>query len=89
MMMGRWFGGWGYDPFINGGGWWMMGIGMLFNILFWGVLIYLAIRFLNKGGFGSFGGNHGETPEEILRKRYARGEITREEYQQMLEDLKK
>lgn len=89
MMMGRWFGGWGYDPFINGGGWWLMGIGMLFNILFWGALIYLAIRFLNKGGFGGFTGNQGETPEEILRKRYARGEITREEYQQMLEDLKK
>lgn len=27
------------------------------------------------------------TPREILKKRYARGEISREEYQQMLSDL--
>jgi putative membrane protein len=29
-----------------------------------------------------------QSPEEILKARYARGEITREQYQQMLEDLK-
>ncbi len=29
----------------------------------------------------------GEDPLEILRRRYARGEITREEYQSMREDL--
>lgn len=89
MMMGRW-GGFGPGPVpFDGGGWWFMGIGMLFNLLFWGALIYLAIRFLNKGGFGTFTRNQEEAPEEILRKRYARGDISREEYQQMLEDLKK
>jgi putative membrane protein len=29
----------------------------------------------------------GETPSEILKARYARGEITREEYDQMRRDL--
>lgn len=29
-----------------------------------------------------------ETPEEILRERYARGEISREEYKDMLADLR-
>ena len=29
----------------------------------------------------------GETPLEILKARYARGEITREEYEQMRQDL--
>lgn len=30
----------------------------------------------------------GQTPREIVQARYARGEITREQYQQMLDDLK-
>ncbi len=29
-----------------------------------------------------------QSPEEILKARYARGEITREEYDQMRQDLK-
>lgn len=30
-----------------------------------------------------------ETPEEILKRRYARGEIEREDYQRRLEDLRR
>jgi putative membrane protein len=30
-----------------------------------------------------------QTPEEILKMRYARGEIDREEYQRRLEDLRR
>ena len=30
-----------------------------------------------------------ETPEQILKRRYARGEIEREEYQRRLEDLRR
>jgi len=31
----------------------------------------------------------GETPEDILRQRYARGEITREQFEQMQSDLRR
>jgi putative membrane protein len=32
-------------------------------------------------------GRAGETPLEILKKRYAKGEIAREEYERMKKDL--
>lgn len=46
-----------------------------------GVLIYLFIQ-LQKGKAGS-----PETPLEILKKRYARGEITKEDFDRMKKDL--
>ncbi|MDA8210395.1 MAG: SHOCT domain-containing protein [Clostridia bacterium] len=101
MMMGRWFGGWGYGT-VDGGGWWTMGIGMIFTVLFWGALIYLAVRYFRCGSLGGGCGGHGthsshfntdpgpqESAEEILRRRYAQGEITQEQYRQMQETLRK
>ena len=46
-----------------------------------GVLIYFFIQ-LQKGKAGST-----ETPLEILKKRYARGEITKEDFDRMKKDL--
>jgi len=76
-----------------------MGIGMFLNLLFWGALIYLAFRFFERGGYGGSPAGHGthgshlntlpQSAEEILRQRYARGEITQEQYRQMLETLRK
>lgn len=40
-------------------------------------------------GMGGMGGMNGSMDaEEILRQRYARGEITKEQYDQMLRDLR-
>jgi len=71
-----------------GGGWWPMmhyGYGGVFMwiimIVLIGVLIYLFIQ-LQKGKAGST-----ETPLEILKKRYARGEITKEDFDRMKKDL--
>lgn len=71
----------------------MMGFGMIGGmILFWGLLILLAV-FLIKGLFHSnqtVGNNRASTtlsPREILELRYARGEITREQFLQMQKDL--
>jgi putative membrane protein len=58
--------------------------GMLMWIIFiaiFGVLIY----FLMQAAKGR--GRAGETPLEILKKRYAKGEIAREEYERMKKDL--
>lgn len=72
-----------------------MGFGMLGGMaLFWLLLIGLAVlvvRLLFQSG-SSGRNNHAHTPTsalEILEQRYARGELTREQYQQMREELLK
>jgi putative membrane protein len=49
-----------------------------------GVLIYLLFKSSGTGGFGQ---TPKETPLEILKKRYARGEITKEQFEEMKKDL--
>ncbi len=65
-----------------------MGIGMF---LFWGALILLPVL-LVKGLFQSRQARPkdqpSDTPKQILEQRYARGEITRDQYQLMMEDIK-
>jgi putative membrane protein len=70
-------------------------VGLLFMLLFWGALILLAV-WLVKAIFTS-NTHHSSFPSqprqdstalEILAQRYARGEITREQYEIMKEDLK-
>ena len=76
-------GGWGGTP-------WMM----IFPLFFL-VLMVVFMVFMMRGGMGGgpmCGGSQktpgsGETSREVLDRRYARGEITREEYQQMRKDL--
>jgi putative membrane protein len=66
-----------------------MGIGML---LFWGVLIVLAVLlvrglFQSKQTTVNNQSSQAPTAKKTLELRYARGEITREQYQLMLKDL--
>lgn len=79
---------WGYD-----GGWhsWWWGVGMLHMLLYWGVLI-LAIALLVKWLFGRrSGGPSARSPDktalDILKERYARGEIGKDEFDQKKRDL--
>lgn len=63
--------------------------GMIFMGLFWIVIIGLSIWLLSK----IFPQNHGaqstggETPLDILKRRYARGELSKEEYETIRHDL--
>lgn len=52
-----------------------------------GVVVLARSGGLGSGGSGPASGT--ETPEEILRRRYAKGEIDRDEYQQRLTDLRR
>ena len=66
--------------------------GMTMMVLFWGALITLAvglIRLLFPGISKSSMPPTADTPNarEILNRRYARGEISHEEYQQIREEL--
>jgi putative membrane protein len=78
-MMG--WGGYGYG----------MGIfGWLFMLLFWGLIIVglvLLVRWLWDQGRPAGGSGVGEAPLDILKRRYARGEITKEDYDRMKQDL--
>lgn len=77
--------------------WWggmavMMLIGMAFVVLFWGGIILLIVW-----GVKQIGGTRRETvpppamgrptPLEIAKERYAKGEITKEQYEQIKKDL--
>jgi len=61
--------------------------GGIFMFIFW-ILMIVLIASIFKGGFVGERQNKSETPMEILKIRYAKGEITKEQYQDMKEKLK-
>lgn len=70
-------------------GWGWMGFGMIGVLLFW-ILVILGIVILVKwlaGGAASPGRPPEKTALDILKERYARGEINREEFEQKKRDL--
>jgi len=66
--------GWGWDHMTSWGGGAAMWIALLVLI---GIVIFLALRRTGPA----------ETPLAILRKRYARGEISKEEFEERRRDL--
>lgn len=95
-MMWRYPGTWSGSYGIGGIG---MGIGMILNLLVLIAVIYLVVRLFrgNLGCYGIYKGHHGpgmhgnnlQEAVNIINRRYASGEITREEYNQVMEDLNK
>ncbi len=88
-MMGPGFAGQG--PSGQGmmqGQWWMWGLGMglggLAMLIFWGVLLIGLALVARAVGMGR--GRH-SSPLDVLKRRYAAGDITREQYEQMRKDL--
>ena len=69
----------------DGMGWWMM-FGVIWMVIFWGAIIALAIWAVSRLGEGERRGDM-DTPLEIARRRYARGEIDREQFEQLQRDL--
>jgi putative membrane protein len=67
---------------------WGMGFGGgIFMILFW-ILVVLGIVYLVKLLMGgSKNEKESETALDILKKRYARGEISREEFDEKKKDI--
>jgi len=79
---------WDHMGYYNGG-WGGMGLGMIGMSLFW-ILLIVAIVALVKSTWGS-GASAGRRQEnaalDILKERYARGEIQKEEFEQKKRDL--
>lgn len=75
---------------------WGFGFGWIFMLLFWGLVIWAIImlaKSLSENG-GCCGMKKEEKPERktdgamnILRERYAKGEISKEEFDKMKNDL--
>ncbi|HSP78407.1 MAG TPA: SHOCT domain-containing protein [Myxococcaceae bacterium] len=58
---------------------WMV-LGWILGLLFLAALVWVLVRATQRPG---------DSPEEILKRRYARGEISREEYERRLSDLRR
>ena len=83
MPMGWGMGGW------YGWGWGL--IGMLFMLLFWVLLIVgavLVVRWVWEQSGRGQRSSQGESALEILKKRYASGEISKEEFERIKVDLR-
>jgi putative membrane protein len=66
---------------------WGWGMGWIFMIIFWG-LVVVGIIFLIRYLIGTTKTGRGEESAlDILKKRYARGEIEKEEFEQKKKDL--
>ena len=51
-----------------------------------GVLVYLLFK-VGSGSFGASSSPPHETPLDILKERYARGEISKDQFDEMKKDL--
>ena len=82
MMGGGMMGMHGFGGMGLFGGW----IGLLFNLAIIIGIVILVVWAVKRFTSGSVSSG-GQTPRDILQARYARGEITRDQYQQILLDL--
>jgi len=71
----------------DGAGWWAMGLGMVVWVILLALAIGLVVWLINRGN-GRRPGERGDSAEEILRRRFAAGEIDADEYERRLSVLR-
>lgn len=80
----------GYGSGYNGNYWWMGLIGMVLQVVFWIAVVAIVYRLI-RGNNVIYSGNNSNrnnnTALDILRERYAKGEIDTEEYTRRKEEL--
>ncbi len=69
-----------HDGFFMGGMW----FGWIFWIVIIAVVVYLIIRLTNQNTHTT---NKTENALDILKKRYAKGEISKEEFEEKKKDI--
>jgi putative membrane protein len=73
----------------EGAGWWVIP-GVIFILLFWGAIVTLVvwgIKKLTGREDSSKGPTDNRTPLDIAKERYAKGEISQEEFEQIKKNL--
>ena len=68
--------------------WFGMGFGFVFMVLFWGLIIWLIVWLINNYGKPKQTGKS-ESAMEILKKRFAKGEITKKQFEEMKKEVSK
>ncbi len=61
-----------------------MGFGFIFMLLFWGLIIWLIVTLI----YSSQSNKNEQDSLTIIKKRYASGEITKKQYEEMKKELK-
>ncbi len=61
----------------------MWGIDSLLHIIFWVIVIVLIIKIIKHSKYS----RRGDNAMNILKERYAKGEITKEQFELMKKDL--
>jgi len=79
-MMG-WMMGGGGNPMMGYGGWGGFGLGWIFMVVFWILIILGVVAFARYLG-GAKQNGAGRTPMDILKERYAKGEIDKKEFEE-------
>ena len=69
----------------DGMGWWMVFGGALWLML-WGTVIYLVVQATRRSSGAPVAD---DLPVEIARRRYAAGDITKKEFDQLCDDLQR
>jgi putative membrane protein len=85
-MMGGWWSGGPWAGGRWGGGWWMPLFGMFFWLLILAGIALVVTTLVRRESQAAPGSAH-EAPLEILKRRLAKGEITREEYEAIKKEL--
>lgn len=67
-------------------GFWGMGWGWIIGLILLVLIIWMVARMGGRSNHPS-GTSRGATPLDILKERYARGEIDKEEYERRKRDL--
>ena len=63
-------------------------IGLIFNVAIILGIVWLVVWAVRRFTIGTPAGSSGsQAPRDILQVRYARGEITRDQYREMLKEL--
>ena len=71
---------------MDGMGWGWIGLGMVHMLLFW-VLVIMGIVVLARWLAGGPRGEGSVRAIDVLKTRYAKGEITKEQFEQMKRDI--
>ena len=73
-------------PHMGSTGWWMWWMPFAWVL---GLAVLMLLVWMIARAAGGFPGRAEDTPEQILKRRYARSEIDREEYDRRLTDIRR